>query len=316
MVPPDGDGDGDGSSAGTGDGSSSALSAAGPGPSIGQLRTLALFARSSDSELAELARLFTPMDRSAAELVLFDIGQPADAMYLLTEGTAFLESSDDEISRLHPPALLGELGALTGVPRSTKVAVHDAVCYRVDALEWQKFLFEHHDVGLRVLRDVLRVAAEKIHRDQVRVGTMRQTAQWTQAELKEVLATLSSLPESSPVANVRSSVDALVLRNRRQSPRVEPSPSMPVTLGLERGSATVLELSRTHLSFSLEGSAWAAGDDVAGTLHFGHSSLPIRGQVIRAHEGRVTIALEAMSEEAAAPLDGYLTRAQLLDILL
>jgi CRP/FNR family transcriptional regulator, cyclic AMP receptor protein len=299
MVPTDGD-----------------RSSASASPSLALLRTLALFARSSDGELAHLSKLFVAMERGADERVLFDIGQPADAMYLITEGTAFLESSEDETTRLHPPALLGELGALTGVARSTKVTVRDAVCFRVDALEWQKFLFEHHDVGLRVLRDVLRVAAEKIHRDQVRIGTMRQTAQWTQSELKEVLSTLSALPGTPELASVRGSVDTLVLRNRRQNLRVEPSPSMPATLALGHGSATVLDLSRTHLSFALEGPAWAAGEPVAGTLHFGHSSLPIRGHVIRAYEGRVTMALEAMSEDAAAPLDGYLTRAQLLDILL
>lgn len=289
------------------------------GPSVTQLRAIALFARSTDAELAELAKLFAPMERTGEEQVLFDIGQPADAMYLLAEGTALLESSDDEVSRLHPPALLGELGALTGMPRSTKISIRDALCYRVDALEWQKFLFEHHGVGLRVLRDVLRVAAEKIHRDQVRIGTMRQTAQWTQSELREVLAVFSApdaLSEPIALAGARASVDALILRNRRQNLRVEPSPSMPAQLALERGSATVLELSRTHLSFALDGTTWRPGEAVSGTLHFGHAQLPISGKILRAQEGRVTIALDELSEQAAAPLDGYLTRAQLLDILL
>lgn len=289
------------------------------GPSVAQLRAIALFSRSTDAELLELAKLFAPMPRTADEQVLFDIGQPADAMYLLTDGTASLETSDDEVSRLYPPALLGELGALTGVPRSTKISIRDAVCYRVDALEWQQFLFEHHGVGLRVLRDVLRVAAEKIHRDQVRIGTLQQTAQWTQSELKEVLAVFSvpeAIHEPAAIEGARSSIDALILRNRRQNLRVAPSPSMPAQLALERGSATVLELSRTHLSFALEGHAWTAGEAVSGTLHFGHAQLPICGKVLRAHEGRVTLALDELSAAAAAPLDGYLTRAQLLDILL
>jgi CRP-like cAMP-binding protein len=284
-------------------------------PSIGDLRSIALFSRSSDAELAELARLFVPMEQGAAAQVLFDIGQPADAMYLLLEGDALLESPEDEVQRLHPPALLGELGALTGVPRSTKITVQNAVCYRVDALEWQQFLFEHQGIGLRVLRDVLRVAAEKIHRDQVRIGTMRQGSLWTQTELKEVLQTLATMPASPELASVKSSVDALVLRNRRLTVRVEPSSSMPASLTLPRGPATVLDLSRTHLSFA-EGGEWTLGEQVAGALNLGAATVPIAGRVIRVSGGRVTLELEALDGAAAAPLDGYLTRAQLLDILL
>lgn len=305
-------------------------------PSVGDLRTIALFSRSSDAELAELAKLFVPMEQRDEDQVLFDIGQPADAMYLLTAGEAELESPEDEVHRLHPPALLGELGALTGVPRSTKVTIRAAVCYRVDALHWQQFLFEHHGLGLRVLRDVLRVAAEKIHRDQVRLGTMRQLSQWTQSELKDVHQQLAATPASLDAA--KRSLDALILRNRRQGMRVEPSSSMPVGLvitnsggsgsaapasagdaqdasDVERSPATVLELSRTHLSFFTDGLAWSAGETIAGTLNLAGSPLPITGKIIRANESRVTLELDALPDDAAAPLDGYLTRAQLLDIL-
>jgi CRP/FNR family transcriptional regulator, cyclic AMP receptor protein len=287
------------------------------GPSVGDLRSIALFSRSSDAELVELCRLFVPMEQRAETQVLFDVGQPADAMYLLTAGEAELESPEDEVHKLHPPALLGELGALTGVPRSTKITVRDAVCYRVDALQWQQFLFEHHGVGLRVLRDVLRVAAEKIHRDQVRLGTMRQLSQWTQAELKDVHAVLSSLPQAPPLDGARGSLESLILRNRRQAMRVEPSSSMPVGFSIdERGPVSVLELSRTHLSFFTDGLAWSADETLAGTLNLAGNSLAVTGKVIRANESRVTVALDELSDEAAAPLDGYLTRAQLLDILL
>ncbi len=296
-------------------------------PSAGDLRMIALFSRSSDAELAELAKLFVPMEQRDEEQVLFDIGQPADAMYLLTAGEAQLESPEDEVHRLHPPALLGELGALTGVARSTKVTVRDAVCYRVDALHWQQFLFEHQGLGLRVLRDVLRVAAEKIHRDQVRLGTMRQLSQWIQSELKDVQQQLAL----ASLDAARRSLDSLVLRNRRQGMRVEPSSSMPVGLvitpgsgaaaadlagDVERSPATVLELSRTHLSFFTDGLAWSAGETLTGTLNLAGVPLPITGKILRANESRVTVTLDELSGDAAAPLDGYLTRAQLLDILL
>ncbi|MBK7540190.1 MAG: cyclic nucleotide-binding domain-containing protein [Myxococcales bacterium] len=214
-----------------------------------------MFSRCSDAELGELASLFVEMPTAAPgqDQVLFDIGQPADSMFLLTDGSAVLESPDDELHFLYPPALLGELGALTGVPRSTKVTVRDATCYRVDALGWQQFLFEHQGFGLRVLRDVLRVAAEKIHRDQIRLGTMRQNAQWTQEGLREVLTAVKEHPGTPISTGIRDAVDALITRNRRLNVRVEPSVTMPASLYLDSGIATVVDLSRSHMSFSSQG---------------------------------------------------------------
>jgi CRP/FNR family transcriptional regulator, cyclic AMP receptor protein len=298
-------------------------------PSVGDLRTIAWFSRWPDGEVAELAKLFVE-GPSDGDQVLFDIGDPSVAMYLLTEGVAVLESPEDEVHMLYPPALLGELGALTGMVRSTKVTVRASAkqpgrCFRADALGFQQFLFERQELGQRMLRDLLRAAAEKIHRDQVRLGTLQQNAEWTQSELKEVLARLGDHPtalDASTVGEVRGSIDSLIMRNRRQNARVVPSVTMPVSLHLGPASVTVIDLSRTHLSFRATAPAaskarpWTVGAMIAGTLHLAGSAMPILGRIIRCHEGRITLALETMAGVSAAPLEGYLTRAQLLDILL
>lgn len=275
-----------------------------------------MFSRCSDAELAELAKLFVELPGTGpdTEVVLFDIGQPADAMYLLVSGSAVLESPEDELHFLYPPALLGELGALTSVVRSTKVTVRDAKCYRADALVWQQFLFEHHGFGMRVLRDVLRVAAEKIHRDQVRLGTMRQNSQWTQDGLREVLAAVKGHPRTPISATVQETVESLIVRNRRINVRVTPSVTMPASLVIDGVAATVAELSSTHLSFG--GGGHGVGERVAGTLTLAGRGLAIAGKVIRASDTRVTLELEPLVDEDRPQLEGYLTRAQLLDILL
>lgn len=279
-----------------------------------------MFSRCSDGELGELATLFSEMPAAASgqDVVLFEIGQPADAVFLLAAGSATLESPDDEVCSLFPPALLGELGALTGVPRSTKVTVRDAVCFRADALRWQQFLFEHHGFGLRVLRDMLRVAAEKVHRDQIRLGTLRQTSQWTQDGLREVAALVKRHPDTPISARVLDSVDSLIMRNRRNNLRVTPSATMPATLHLDGGVCSVIELSRTHLSFSCQTASggFAVGSAVSGVLSLAGRTLPLAGKVIRRVDERITLEIEELSRQDAAPLEGYLTRAQLLDILL
>jgi CRP/FNR family transcriptional regulator, cyclic AMP receptor protein len=286
------------------------------GPSVGDLRTIALFSRCSDTELTDLAAQFTLVPEATERALLFDIGDAATALYFVTEGVIVLESPEDEVFRMHPPALLGELGALTGVLRSMKVTVQGGRCYRVDALKWQQFVFERHAFGMRLLRDLLRVAAEKIHRDQVTLGTLRQNAEWTQGELREAMIALQA-PADVAVMSARSAIDALITRNRRQRVRVTPSVTMPVTLHLDGAAAPVLELSRTHLSFQVATErSPVAGARLAATLSLSGKTVPISGQVIRASAGRVTLELDALGEELAAPLDGYLSRAQLLDLLL
>src|SRR5882757_2370459 len=50
-------------------------------------------------------------------------GEPATTFYLLTAGEVVLERPDDDTFKLAPPAVIGELGALATLPRSTRARV-------------------------------------------------------------------------------------------------------------------------------------------------------------------------------------------------
>ena len=95
------------------------------GPSATELRTIPLFQGFGDEELGQLGGLFTTVTTSIQQKPLFDVGEPATELYLLTAGEVVLERPDDDLFRLSPPALIGELGALTGLPRSTRAMVTD-----------------------------------------------------------------------------------------------------------------------------------------------------------------------------------------------
>src|SRR5262249_34620714 len=87
------------------------------GPSASELRTIPLFHGFADAELAGLAALFSRVDGGDR---LFDVGESAQTFYLLTEGEVVLDRPGDDVFKLRPPALIGELGALTGLARSTR----------------------------------------------------------------------------------------------------------------------------------------------------------------------------------------------------
>src|SRR4051794_14374175 len=155
-------------------------------PSGSDLRTIPLFHGFNDEALAELGGLFSRLviDDSVP---LFDVGEPATAMYLLTQGEVVLEQPNDEVFRLSPPAMIGELGALATLPRSTRARVAaGSTVWALPAARLQAYLAEHQERGVHFLVNLLGVVAEKMHRDQTRMADMRQNLIRTQKELKRL----------------------------------------------------------------------------------------------------------------------------------
>src|ERR1700689_1575400 len=117
------------------------------GPSVSELRTIPLFSGFGDGELGEIGALFA---RSADDpnTPLFDLHEPATTLYLLTHGEVVLDRPGDDTFRLHPTALIGELGALTGLPRSTRATVTPgSTVWGLSAKKIQAFLGEHQELG-------------------------------------------------------------------------------------------------------------------------------------------------------------------------
>jgi hypothetical protein len=59
----------------------------------------------------------------------------------------------------------------------------------------------------------------------------------------------------------------------------------------------------------------AANSWLTGVLVLAGTEISVSGRVHRVQDGRVTIELDLLIDEFAAQLEGYLTRAQLLDVL-
>jgi CRP-like cAMP-binding protein len=284
------------------------------GPSASELRTIPLFHGFADEELSEVADLFKHVE--ADKQPLFDVNEPANSFYLLTKGEVVLERPGDDTFKLSPVALIGELGALTGLPRSTRATMTPgSVVWALPAKKIQGFLGEHQELGVRFLVNLLGIVADKVHRDQRRLADMRGNLIGTQKELKRLRELVLETVETPLSAPVHDTLDKLITHNRRVNYRVEPPAALGATVKFDNGSAPIADISRTHLTVHMAGNPPAQGTWVSGVAHLANAEIPISGRVHRVTGHKMTIELDLMIDEYAAALEGYLTRSQLLDIL-
>jgi CRP/FNR family cyclic AMP-dependent transcriptional regulator len=286
----------------------------GMAPSVTELRTIPLFQGFGDAELAEIGTRFDRVDAGSAPL--FDVGEAAATLYVLTHGEVVLDRPGDDVFRLRPPALIGELGALTGLPRSTRATVSaGSVVWSLDARALQAFLADHQELAVRFLVNLLGVVADKVHRDQGRLADMRGNLMRTQKELKRLRELVLEAAETPVSAPVHDTLDKLITHNRRVNYRVEPPTALAASVRFETGSAPVADVSRTHVTVTLPSDPPAVGSWVSGVANLAGTEIPISGRVHRTNGKKMTLELDLMIDEFSAALEGYLTRAQLLDIL-
>ncbi|HEY5928259.1 MAG TPA: cyclic nucleotide-binding domain-containing protein [Kofleriaceae bacterium] len=284
------------------------------GPSASELRTIPLFHGFGDGELADVADLFKQVD--SVDKPLFDVNEPATTLYLLTKGEVVLDRPGDDVFRLRPPALIGELGALTGLARSTRATVTPAsVVWALPAKQLQAYLAAHQELGVRFLVNLLSAVADKVHRDQRRMADMRANLISTQKDLKRLRELVLESVETPISAPVHDTLDKLITHNRRVNYRVEPPPALAAHCRFEKANAPIADISRTHLTVNLDNDPPAVGSWVSGVAHLAGTEIPISGRVHRTAGRKMTVELDLMIEEYVAALEGYLTRAQLLDIL-
>lgn len=285
-------------------------------PRPDHLRLVPLFRGFSDDELAGVAALFEPASIKPDGTV-FETGEPATELYLLISGEVTLVRPADDTYRLRPPALIGELGALTGLPRSCRAVVAgQAELFRLEAAKLQRHFGDNQELGVRFLANLLEVVADKVHRDQRRIGDMRMNLVRTQKELKQIRELILESPDTTLSQPIHDAVDRLITHNRRVNYRVEPPSAAQAKFRLDAGAADVLELSRTHVSLTWPSRTLPVdGTWLAGVLDLGGTEVPASGKIIRCDGKRVTIELDLFIDAYAQILEGYLTRVQLLDIL-
>lgn len=284
------------------------------GPSATDLRTIPLFHNFTDAELVELGALFSRVE-TTPDTPLFELNEPADTLYVMTAGEVILDRPGDDVFKLSPPALIGELGALTNLPRSTRANVSPgSTIWSLSASRLQQFFAGNQEMGVRFLANLLSTVADKVHRDQRRMGDMRANLMRTQKELKRMRELVLETEETPLSAPVHDALEKLITHNRRVNYRVEPPSALAATIRLDDGVSKVVDISRTHVSAERE-RPLPVGTWMSGVLTLAGTDLAISGRVVRSGQARMTIELDLLIDESVTALEGYLTRVQLLDIL-
>jgi hypothetical protein len=114
---------------------------------------------------------------------------------------------------------------------------------------------------------------------------------------------------------VHDTLDKLITHNRRVNYRVEPPAALAAHVRLDSGTVPVADVSRTHVTVTLPTEPPSVGSWVSGVANLAGTEIPISGRVHRTSGRKMTLELDLMIDEFVGALEGYLTRAQLLDIL-
>ena len=281
-----------------------------------QLRGIPIFSGFDDEALRLFVSLFAPVKTAEGDC-LFTQGEVATAFCILTAGEVSLRQDDREVYLLKPPCVIGELGATTGTLRHCRAVVGPgSVLYRIDAERLHAFCAANPDIGLVFYRALLANAADKIARDQRRMAEMREHIIVTQKTMKNLRDFILESPDTPISARIHGDLEGLIQQNRRANYRVEPPPALSAFLRLKDGRvASVVELSRTHISLRLAGTLPAVGDEIVGVLTLAGPEIPASGRVLRVQVDRFVVVLDLLLDEFATVLEGYLTRIQMLDFL-
>ena len=151
---------------------------------VSSLQTLPLFQGIPEARLEQLVGAFRTVSRKAGTK-LFAAGDTATHFELLTKGEVCLEESETTKFELRPFSPLGELGALTGIPRSTSAtATTDVEVLTVPVGDLLGFFDTNADIGLAFYRNLLGIVSDKVRRDRRRLGEMRANIIRTQKAMK------------------------------------------------------------------------------------------------------------------------------------
>jgi CRP/FNR family cyclic AMP-dependent transcriptional regulator len=280
------------------------------------LSTLPLFRDLSDEQLDTFAGALARENHPAGE-VLFRAGDVPTHFQLLVRGEITLKEEGVERFRLHPVSPIGELGTLTGLPRTTEAVITaDAEVCSIEIATLIQLFEKHSALGFRFYRNLLGLVSGKVRHDRRRMDEMRWNIIRTQKRMKAIRELVLSSRETEISKNVHDALDELIERNRRAHYRVTPSPALPSSVRMDDGKLVrVLELSDGYLKLQLDAESWPKDREWAAVLVLPATEIFVSGRVIRAGADGVVMKLDLLIEEYKSALEDYVTSLQMLDVV-
>lgn len=279
------------------------------------LRHLPLFKALSEAQLGRLLAILKPRSVAAGE-VLFSAGEVSHEFQLLVEGGIELVEPNEPKVLLRPFAPIGELGALTGLPRNaTATATVPSQILGVPTEQLMKLFAESGDLAFLFYKSLVEVVADKVRRDKIRLDEMRGNLIRTQKAMKELRDLVLSAEENALSQPLCDKLDDLIEHNRRTHYRVSPVDSHPASARLEGGAPIpIVELSEGYLKLA-PAAPLTAGNEATFVLSLPRGEIPVSGKVERVGKDGVLLRLDLLIDEYKGSLASYMTELQMLDFV-
>jgi CRP/FNR family cyclic AMP-dependent transcriptional regulator len=282
------------------------------------LRAVPLFADMSDEHLQKLLGALVARRLAEGEGV-FEEGTTADQLLILTEGELAVHQGLEERFRLRPVALVGELGGLTGLRRtSTAMATKPSEVLAIKTEDLLHFFENNGQVAYPFYHSFLHIVADKLVRDHRRMEEMRQNIITTQKAMKTMRTALLEAEDTPLHRMLFEELDALIEQNRKGHYMVDVPRALSTQVRLDDGSVRpITRLSNEWLFVGPGAGATPEKGEWSGVLITPDSELPVSGLVESVEaSGAFTVNLDTLIDEYTGGLEAHLTKLQMLDIVL
>lgn len=281
---------------------------------VAQLQHLPLFRNLAADALRPLFASFAPRRLAKGDL-LFRAGETSRLFQVLTEGELTLHEPGEPPIELGPVSLVGELGAISGLPRNaTATASSDVTVLEIPSVDLTRWLSDNAAIGVVFFRNLVEVVADKVRRDKVRADEMKSNLIRTQRSMKELRDIVLAAEETTLSQPLCDKLDELIEKNRRAHYRVAPTPTHPATLRLGSRTLQIVELSEGFLKIEAEPSI-EQGSEVSGVLAIPQQELPVSGRVERKGADGSLLRLDLLIDDYKSVLSAYMTELQMLDFV-
>jgi CRP-like cAMP-binding protein len=271
----------------------------------------------TEEHLTQLLGLLQRRSLAEGEGV-FEEGSTADQLLILTEGEISVHQGLEERFRLRPISLVGELGGMTGLTRtSTAIATQPSEVRYVGTEALLQFFQQNGQVAYPFYHSFLHIVADKLIRDRRRMDEMRQNIITTQKAMKTMRTALLEAEDTPLHRMLFEELDALIEQNRKGHYMVDGPRAIPTRVRLDDGSLRdVARLSNEWLIVAAGPGATPSAGEWSGVLVTTDTEIPVSGIVERVDNGSFTVNLDTLIDEYADALERHLTRLQMLDIIL
>lgn len=282
------------------------------------IRVLPLFAGIPDAHLTALFQELTSSTFAEGH-VLFRAGEVPANLLVLVRGEVTIEEAGHPKFRLRPVAPIGELGALTGLPRNgSAIAATEIEVLSIAVPSLLAFFGRRADIAFPFYKNILGLVSAKVRRDEHRLEEMRTNLIRTQKAMKTLREVVLSSPETAISKPVCDALDDLIEHNRRSHYRVTPVASAPSSVRLDDGALVrVIDLSDGYVKLDAtcdritkDRSHWA------GVLVLPLGEILVSGRIERDGPDGVVVKLDPMIDSYKKQLEDYVTHLQLLNYVI